>query len=167
MSSQCTMSSEKASNNPGLCPVKGQKPSHGTRQGTEINSRACLQVLPRPQWCGLVKEQMVGLGQTMGFDSRHLVFPPKWFKLLVHTHMDSCLQFYNLDCHVPFGLVPLSLLAVVASYQCQFVRFECQRQGAELVLQHSTTNRHNHTHIPHYTCKQWKTEHRLDLIKIK
>jgi hypothetical protein len=27
------MSSEKASNSPGLCPVKGQKPSFGTQTG--------------------------------------------------------------------------------------------------------------------------------------
>jgi hypothetical protein len=32
MSSQRIMSSKKASNSPGLCPVKGQKPSVGYRQ---------------------------------------------------------------------------------------------------------------------------------------
>jgi hypothetical protein len=53
MSPQGIMSSEKASNSPGLCPVKGQKPSLGTQTGLgfypEINSRACLWVSPRPR----------------------------------------------------------------------------------------------------------------------
>jgi len=33
MSSQGIMSTEKASNSPGLCSVKGQKPSLGTQTG--------------------------------------------------------------------------------------------------------------------------------------
>jgi hypothetical protein len=48
MSPQGIKSSEKASNSPGLCPVKGQKPSLAPREGPEINSRACLWLSPRP-----------------------------------------------------------------------------------------------------------------------
>jgi hypothetical protein len=76
-----------------LCPVrrpvtaldcfllKGRNLVLAPRQGPEINSRAYLPVLSRPEWSGLVEEEMVGLGQTVGFDSRHLAFAPK----MVHT----------------------------------------------------------------------------------
>ena len=101
MSPQGIMSSEEASNNPGLCPVrwrcllrelcparrpvttldcvllKDRNLALAPRQCAEINSRAYLRVLPRPEWSGLVEEQMVGLGQTVGFNSRHLAFAPQ------------------------------------------------------------------------------------------
>jgi len=35
MSSQVVMSSEKANNDPGLCPIKRQKFSPGTRTGSQ------------------------------------------------------------------------------------------------------------------------------------
>jgi len=44
MSPQGIKTSEKSSNSPGLCPVKGQKPSFAPRQDPEIGSRACLWV---------------------------------------------------------------------------------------------------------------------------
>jgi hypothetical protein len=43
------MPSKKAINNPGLCPVKGQNLALVPRQGSQINSQACLWVLPRPR----------------------------------------------------------------------------------------------------------------------
>jgi hypothetical protein len=49
MSSQSIMSSKKASNRPGLCPIKDGNLALAPRQGPEINSRACLCVLPRPR----------------------------------------------------------------------------------------------------------------------
>jgi hypothetical protein len=49
MSPQGTISCEKASNSPGLCPVNGQKPNLGIQTGSQINSQACLCVLPRPR----------------------------------------------------------------------------------------------------------------------
>ena len=48
MSYQVIMSSKKANHDPGLCPVKGQKSGVCTQTGAEVNSQACLWVLPRP-----------------------------------------------------------------------------------------------------------------------
>jgi len=60
MSPQSGMSSKKANYSPGLTPIEGQEFSLAHKRGPEINSRACLWVLPRPRHlaqCWLTNQQ--------------------------------------------------------------------------------------------------------------
>jgi hypothetical protein len=62
MSPRGIMSSEKASNSPGLYLLKERSLALTPRQGPEINSQACLWVSPRP----LLKGRNLALARRQG-----------------------------------------------------------------------------------------------------